>query len=197
MDVWPNNHRGFTLIEVLVGIILVSILLAGVISAWNLVSNRNFDLALKQKAIIALNSQTERLTALYRWCNGFSPSYYTSSYGSCTNSGFIVDSTSFNTNDYDDWGKVLYNSSDGLNYVFIDRPRNIVAQLWWSAKTVKDCGLCSASTSCESIDQTNAVCLQISLTYPYRWNGKAPVTDSNLGYPQLLSVQTISAIFKQ
>lgn len=196
MDVWSNNHRGFTLIEVLVGIILVSILLAGVISAWNLVSNRNFDLALKQKAIIALNSQTERLTALYRWCEGFSASSYTSSSGSCTNTNFIADNARFNTNSYNDWGKVLYNSYDNLNYVFIDRPRNIVAQLWWSEKTVNDCGLCSTGNSCESIDQTNAVCLQISLTYPYRWNGNAPVTDSNLGYPQLLSVQTISAVFK-
>lgn len=186
MDAWsPRHHNGFTLIEVLVGIILVSILLAGVVSAWNLVSSMYFDLALKQKAVIALNSQTERLTALYRWCNGFASSavsgYYSASGMTiCTTQSFIAVSSSGDTTD---WEKVFY--ANNANYVFIDRPRNIAAQFWWTP-----------STSCSSnlTGGNDAVCLQIFLQYPYRWNGTTAVMDSNLGPLQTLTVQTITAL---
>ncbi len=63
-----NQHpfeRGFTLIEVMVGMVLASILVMGLTSLWGVVGNQFSDLNLRQRAVFALNGEMERLSSIY------------------------------------------------------------------------------------------------------------------------------------
>lgn len=64
-----NRQRqgGFTLVEVLIGIVVTSILVLGLSGLWTTVNNQFLFLSIKQKAIFVLNGEMERLTALYRY----------------------------------------------------------------------------------------------------------------------------------
>ena len=76
---WPDKYGphaqyqlkqvGFTLIEVLIGTVLIAILVLGLSGLWTTVNNQFLFLTLKQKAIFVLNGEMERLTALYRLTN--------------------------------------------------------------------------------------------------------------------------------
>ena len=73
---WPDKNGshalfqlkqvGFTLIEVLIGTVLIAILVLGLSGLWTTVNNQFLFLTLKQKAIFVLNGEMERLAALYR-----------------------------------------------------------------------------------------------------------------------------------
>ncbi|CAK0773429.1 putative Prepilin-type N-terminal cleavage/methylation domain-containing protein [Gammaproteobacteria bacterium] len=56
-----------TLIEVMVGVVLTSILVLALSGTWAMVSDEFFKLTLKQKAIFILNGETERLVAAFRY----------------------------------------------------------------------------------------------------------------------------------
>jgi prepilin-type N-terminal cleavage/methylation domain-containing protein len=62
-----SRQGGFTLIEVLLGIVITSILVIGLSGLWTTVNNQFLFLTLKQKAIFVLNGEMERLAALYRF----------------------------------------------------------------------------------------------------------------------------------
>ncbi len=61
------RQSGFTLVEVLVGIVITSILVLGLAGLWTTVNNQFLFLTIKQKAIFVLNGEMERLSALYRY----------------------------------------------------------------------------------------------------------------------------------
>ena len=76
---WPDQRQvaaqhyskqaGFTLVEVMIGTVLIAILVLGLSGLWTTVNNQFLLLTLKQKAIFVLNGEMERLTALYRITN--------------------------------------------------------------------------------------------------------------------------------
>lgn len=71
---WSNARHhprqfGFTLIEVLVGIVLTAVLVLGLSGLWTTVNDQFLYLTIKQKAIFVLNGEMERLSALYRFTN--------------------------------------------------------------------------------------------------------------------------------
>ena len=64
-----SRQLGFTLIEVLIGTVLIAILVLGLSGLWTTVNNQFLFLTIKQKAIFVLNGEMERLSALYRFTN--------------------------------------------------------------------------------------------------------------------------------
>ena len=64
-----QRQAGFTLTEVLIGIVITSILVLGLSGLWTTVNNQFLFLSMKQKAIFVLNGEMERLSALYRFTN--------------------------------------------------------------------------------------------------------------------------------
>ena len=61
----PPFQLGFTLIEVMVGFVLVFVLMLGLNALWTQVGAQFDDLVYRQKAIFRLNGEMERLTAQY------------------------------------------------------------------------------------------------------------------------------------
>ena len=132
-------------------------------------------MALKQKSIFVLNSQTERLESLYRLCSS-STSFYHSNGMYCTetppaigiyickystltppptgcvkdysgnDSWFVV--SAFSSDTKIPWEEVFYDSANNKNYVYIDRPKGIVGELQWKEQPVGSagCNMCDSSS---------------------------------------------------
>lgn len=199
------NLNAFTLIEVIVAMFIVSILLLGVITTLDVVDKMYFNIFLKQRAIYTLNSQTERLTSLYRWCspNIFEPPadndgniiYTSSAFAnaagcSTNNNSFIIS----NIAGFNSWEAVYYNNISNYNAVFIDKDKQIAAKLWWNKVTVNQCGLCNNEIGCTNLATSDAICLIIHLRYPYRWTANGIIIDTNLdSQPKDITIQTIVA----
>lgn len=60
------REHGLTLVEVLVGFVLVGILMVGMNALWVLVSAQIDDSILRQQAVFRINAEMERLSAAYR-----------------------------------------------------------------------------------------------------------------------------------
>ncbi|MEO5369651.1 MAG: prepilin-type N-terminal cleavage/methylation domain-containing protein [Magnetococcus sp. DMHC-1] len=60
------RHSGFTLIEVMVGMVLTALLVVGLSGVWTMVADQFFRLTLRQKAIFVLHGHMERIASLYR-----------------------------------------------------------------------------------------------------------------------------------
>lgn len=60
-----TNNRGFTLIEIAVSMVLISVSIIGLNAAFSTISATTRDLTLRQKAIIAVNNEMERLYGIY------------------------------------------------------------------------------------------------------------------------------------
>jgi prepilin-type N-terminal cleavage/methylation domain-containing protein len=60
-----GTEAGMTMIEILVGIVLVGILLMGMNALWVAVARQFDDLTLRQKAILRVNGEMERLVEIY------------------------------------------------------------------------------------------------------------------------------------
>lgn len=61
----PSNQSGMTIVEVMVGFVLVGILMVGMNAVWVAVARRVDDAVLRQQAVIRLNSEMERLSIAY------------------------------------------------------------------------------------------------------------------------------------
>ncbi|MBP2295468.1 type IV pilus modification PilV family protein [Azospirillum rugosum] len=60
-----SGQSGITIVEVMVGFVLVGILMAGMNAVWVAVARRVDDAVLRQQAVIRLNSEMERLSIAY------------------------------------------------------------------------------------------------------------------------------------
>ena len=116
---WSHAHNhprqfGFTLIEVLIGTVLIAILVLGLSGLWTTVNNQFLFLTLKQKAIFVLNGEMERLTALYRITNF------------AANGSAFHEVTYNNSVDGDDFADASKNPLEAVNkrLVFGSRPQN-------------------------------------------------------------------------
>jgi len=62
---WADRQSGLTLIEVMVGMLLVGILLLGTNTLWVIVADQFDDLSLRQQAILRLDGEMARLVEVY------------------------------------------------------------------------------------------------------------------------------------
>jgi prepilin-type N-terminal cleavage/methylation domain-containing protein len=158
-----SSENGFTLVEVMAASVLLSILVLCLVNGWAALDQLSYDVLLRQKAIMVLNGEMERASALYAKTN-FGSSVNQSSNGYIANPG-IVNSGSrityasttppvtftvtklsaFNAPAAPDSLVWLYGAqSPPLNYVWLDRSRGLLGRLSWS--------------SCDVTDQTSTAC---------------------------------------
>ncbi|MBF0145956.1 MAG: type II secretion system protein [Magnetococcales bacterium] len=203
---------GFTLVEVMVGMVLTGILLTGVVGLWGMVADQFFRLSLRQKAVFVLHGHMERLAQLYRYGNTTTNmSVYSSTTGYdhpplATNTAhhiLYVDETVRNSDDLMrtaaatksafEEGKILYmdygavnESAEDRNIVWLDREKDVAAQLSWYLDNTIDAG-----NQCYNDVQDVAGCrlLTLYLDYPYRFMAGTPPTMTAL--PEY-TVETIS-----
>ena len=64
MSLFSRAEQGFTLVEVMVGIVLTAILTLGLTGLWAMAADNFLDSAIRQKAIFALNNEVERFVAI-------------------------------------------------------------------------------------------------------------------------------------
>jgi prepilin-type N-terminal cleavage/methylation domain-containing protein len=194
------GSRGFTFIEIVVAMALASILMVGIVHVWSTVNGMYLRLVLRQRAVFALDSQTDRLTAVYRNCSGYdgsdgSAGLHTGA-EACTAAFVVTQAVNFTNGGVGvDEGKVFYSSSNNTNDIFIDRQNMITARLSWRRNA--DSPACSALRPQLDFSANGAVCLEVSITYPYRWNvtAGAGAQDDSLGAaPETLTVLTVTGI---
>ena len=204
-----HPESGFTIVEVLAASALLSIIVLCAVQGWAVVNRLSFDLLLRQKAIFVLNGEMERAVALYTRTN-FGASVTSSStgytaYAAIVGSGtritystavapvtFTVSTASAFTLASAPDSLVWMNgggSGTPFNYVWLDRPRGLLARLSWSACTVtnatsKACWVIGSPAGQKS--KSNAVCygygggsgvcelITMFLDYPYVIAGGVP-----------------------
>lgn len=184
-----------TLIEVMVGMVLTSILVFGLSSLWSVVHDQFRMLTLKQKAVLVLHGEMERLAALYTWKNvddlvdgasaeagGAITVTGTKRYKKAVGSG----SNDLVVNSGFDNGQIFYYDADGSpgledrNVVWLDKADNITALLSWSeTQQPNNCygGKCNEIT--------------LYLQYPYRYISDSDPLNETAGKVSEMSLKTI------
>ncbi|MBV9785700.1 MAG: prepilin-type N-terminal cleavage/methylation domain-containing protein [Acidisphaera sp.] len=153
-------ERGFTLVEVMAATAVLGILVLCLANLWEVMDRMSFDLLLRQKAVLVLNGEMERLAWLYD-TTGFGAGTITQSTGytaltnvtgSTTRSVYATNSTGISavsnsaatlqTMDSAVW--VYGSGTSSQNFVWLDSSRNLLARVSWitcavSAKTAQNC----------------------------------------------------------
>ena len=204
-----SRSLGFTLVEIITAMFIAGVLCAATVTLWDVTGQLYFQNSLKQKAIFALNSQTERLTSLYRWCDLYAHIIHSSD-NTSYRSGYVTTCNYdfFKTNpvDFTNWEDVYYDSANDYDAVYIDKSKNVVGKFYWKEQSVYDCGMCSSeSGTCSGsgdefgtysgLKTSEAVCLTINLEYPYRWDNDtlSIKEDSAMSPVRTIKVKTIVA----
>lgn len=165
---------GFTLIEVMVGIVLAGILIAGLTSLWALVGEEFHRLTLRQKAVFALNGEMERLAVVYRLETPLTQTVTFGAesrliYNAAHATGAIVD-----TNNDFLVGEVFYHSAGGngdRNLVWLDRAKNVVGNISWTAPNLQSVAVAESPVSqAQDCQATSCVLLTLYVEYPYRFD---------------------------
>ena len=208
-----RSSQGFTLIEIMVGMVLTGVLVAGVAGLWGMVAEQFFRVSLRQKAVFVLHGHMERLAQLYRFGNiaaNMSVNPSTTGYihpplaATVAHSILRVDTTgratdllmqtvAANKAAFPE-GNILNlnNTAAGVadrNLVWLDRDKDLTAQLSWTL----DQSLDPLSEECFPDAQTGAGCqiLTLYLDYPYRFTAGNPPTNVALDTVETISLQTI------
>ena len=161
-----DGESGSTLVEVLAAAAILSAVVLCLANLWTTFDRISFDLLLRQKAVLVLNGETERLTALYATTALGAATGFAS--GTPTTSGYAVlpsftgsgarEAYAANTSRLDATASAvtfLSAASDATmlvtgsgastrNFVWLDRARGLAAELSWvecgvSATMVADC----------------------------------------------------------
>lgn len=204
-----GDIRGMTMIEVMVGIVLTSILVLALSGTWAMVSDEFFKLTLKQKAAFVLNGEMERLVGFMRYSsvgpgvNGdctlnsnwataagatnrcvYSNSPSDSGIGAIVKTANMSDSTQFSDSN------ILYfpSGTSAYNVIWLDRERNITAHINWDiftnvVPTTVDCHWTDGSAPCRQ--------LTLYLTYPFRYHDDNNPIVPEVGQTWILSLKTI------
>lgn len=154
------SERGFTLVEVMAATAVLGILVLCLADLWEVMDRMSFDLLLRQKAVLVLNGEMERLAWLYD-TTGFGAGTITQSTGytaltnipgSATRSVYATNSTgisavsnspaSLQTADSTVW--VYGSGTSAQNFVWLDSSRSLLARVSWitcaiSASTPQTC----------------------------------------------------------
>ena len=189
MNLFSRPEQGFTLIEVMVGIVLTAILTLGLSGLWAMAAGNFFDAAIRQKAIFALNNEVERFVAIN------SRAYIT---GVAKDSGDTFQRTTA-PNEENIWDttlakgnfmttgpgfappQVLYvggGAATDRNLVWLDQGNGIVGSIHWiwgPYAAVADLGLSNGRTYVAVPEAANChvgTCnyLVFYIRYPYRYD---------------------------
>ncbi|MGI4795185.1 MAG: type IV pilus modification PilV family protein [Janthinobacterium lividum] len=151
----PTKHdeAGFTLVEVLAAFAILACLGLCIINLWAVCNQTTFELLQRQKAVLVLNGEMERLAALYENTPfGGSPITSTSGYplltnvpGSDTRLTYAANSIGFgsrvipfaysSTSAFSagpDTGVWIGGGSPAQDFVWIDHGRNLMGRLSWA-----------------------------------------------------------------
>lgn len=193
-------ETGMTLVELMVGGAVISLLAIGMGHLWMQADDLFFRQTLRQKAIFVLHGQTERLAALVRHGKDYSTVDNSSGYPighvhpdgahrvlEDAPNGLVTTSMV----DFTPTGRIFYLSSAGgnaaRNVVWLDQDSKLTATLSWEkVETVStECYL----GPCEWI--------RVYLDYPYRFddgvgNPMIEPTGAMAGWKETLSVMTIT-----
>lgn len=209
-----RKAAGFTLVEVMVGIVLAAILVLGLSTLWVVVGDTFLRLTLRQKAIFALSGETERLAAYYASPTagfnltgcvvpaakvdnillpttvlrpgliGATVNTYATA---CATPGVLAAGHVTTTAASFDVGQVYVPAGGPPNYnlVWLDKDKNLAASLFWVATQSSDPSLPHPTYG------TTAQWLNVYMQYPYRYipgAGNVPVAVAPLEW---VSVSTI------
>lgn len=164
----PHRQAGFTLVEVMVGIVLTAILALGLTALWAFVGDEFLRLGLRQKAVFALNSEMERLAMVYRFDNPTTEAVTANRLIYARN---YMPSAIIDTNNDFQIGRVSYYDggngigADDRNLVWLDQGKNIVAAISWDVLTdINGGGFtdCSGGIPCSL--------LVLHIDFPYRFD---------------------------
>lgn len=207
--------KGFTLLEIMIGTVLIGILVLGLLGMWGLVDDQFFRVTLRQKAIFALHGHMERLSALYRNgipfpVNGNSRNYahHTWLLPDANNFPHIVFGLSaaqapFSTlnltvTNLANFGLgtiylldrgIIGDSDDDRNVVWLDQDLRITASISWTLEeaSTQNCFVASGGLN-------RCMILTLFLDYPYRFPEDPPTTDPLVAMwdrPETITLKTI------
>lgn len=162
-----NSQTGFTLVEVMVGIVLTAILALGLTALWAFVGDEFLRLGLRQKAVFALNGEMERLAMVYRFDNPTTEAVtanrliyaFTHSFGS------IIDKNG----DFQIGEIFYYDGGNGIgpddrNLVWLDEGKNIVAAISWTSNP-----FIASSPAADCLGGSCSL-LVLYIEFPYRFD---------------------------
>lgn len=187
-----TNKRGFTLIEIVVAMLLISVSIIGLNAAFSTLSATTRDLTLRQKAIIMVNNEMERLYGIY---DQVAPAALQdqlddinlpdcTDISAVTNRPYSGNIPTFIVDDYDPTGPA---NIDDITGVFVDNtgllsPSNVVP-IDFEHDITGRLELCGDNSDDNYYDVT------LILKYPYRFNGAGdPVKADD---PTLFKVDTV------
>lgn len=195
------RQAGFTLVEVMAAGVILSVLALGLAHMWAAVGAQSIDLTVRQKAVLVLNGEMERLSSLY-FFTGFGAITSTDTSGYDTPTGFVDDRVIYRsaTNAFMATGGDAFvvdqatflagadslvllqdavGTSDDRNFVWIDRERNIVGRLSWVEEDVAKQRTCDGQ-DCFCFDWAGGPggteCREVTLylEFPFRMTETGP-----------------------
>lgn len=212
---------GFALVEVMVGMVLSAIFVAGLTGLWTLASAQTRELTLQQKTVFVLGGEMERLSALYNRtnfekatepglltsgiCGGLLdplfgkpsctyPSSVSAYMGGSADNFVTNNATTFRGSDF----LVYYVGSfesDIRNFVWIERSRGLMAMLYWASADISPGAKCALSGTCRCADYGNGPgndpCKIITLVLQYPFRLETSGTITRLPNTKSLSLITI------
>ncbi|PCI40839.1 MAG: hypothetical protein COB46_05925 [Rhodospirillaceae bacterium] len=192
-----QKERGFTLIEVMVGMVLASILVMGLTSLWSVITTQFQDLNYRQRAVFALNGEMERLSAIYA-SNTLPTVTAVGSTGRFVYSdtvAFVHPAANIATfvGTYD--GKLLYfdgiaGTTDDRNLVWIDYNKQIVGKLTWENANYLNIG--SQCVIGGLSNQCNLITMHIE--YPFRMTDTTNGTLSATEFPVKSEIDLVTIV---
>lgn len=215
-----KGQRGYMLMEVMIGSVILSILVLGMSGFWYTAVGHATELVLRQKAIFVANAEMERISSLYVYTNfancGFFCSsgpvstngydglstipatryVYPSDVSDYTNSGDFVttNAATFQGSEFQVFLDSNFFSTNNRTYVWIDKSRNIVGRISWVTSAIT-AGSCSYNDcSCEGFDNTGGTsCLKLDvyLEYPYKFSSTGTITAPAATALKTISLRTI------
>jgi prepilin-type N-terminal cleavage/methylation domain-containing protein len=196
------RQRGYSLFEVMAASLVLSVLVAGITGLYAHANTSVGDVVMRQKAVLVLGSEMERLTALYMYTNfgvagpsstdtyestPTTRSVYPSSvstYVTGTGNDFMTTSAAtFATSDFLVWRKSGGSSNLDRTYVWIDRDRNQMARLSWTTTDIVTATCTYESTDCRCFgysgvagSRDNCRVLTLYVEYPYFYSSSGTAT---------------------
>lgn len=202
-----NSLNGYTLIELMLGMLLTSILVIGSVAMFSNVGNAFYDLMLRQKSVFILDGEMARLFTAYKYkdmssgtgadqstlssndnyptrivppTTGNKHKIYKSTYGNMV----VSDGTTFEDQAsenalfyYDPTGA----AEDELNLVWIDQEKKSVGKLSWIQEDAD-------TTNCYG---GNCFLISLYLDYPFRYISSTDPVQSTMGKIETLVLRVV------
>lgn len=198
-----SNGRagGFTIIELMVGMVLISIMVLGMNNLWFVVDDYFFRLQLRQKAVFSLTGELERLAAfgrfsslmslaathgdnqatIGRWIYRADPPTVSVGFVITENALPPITSNTFNED------QVLFvnapgnNQPEDENIIWLDRDNLITAKFEWEVLSQEQVGDCFGA-GCYRIEAR--------LSYPYRLVDNTSPAQTSMGAISTIAIRT-------